>query len=187
MVIAHNAHGYVGESALLYEDVHPQPLCQLRDRTPDTNWTVVANDVPDFFIKRSEILAKYENDPLQRVPITHRQAPTRPSTPASSEQHNDPVDVIESIQGERARASQRALRSVDLTQERASLLNVRDVVLPEHREQDVLRGPHASQNFNDKVYGLERIWVWMLKVHGLYGNYIRPPQAGERCADSASP
>lgn len=47
-------------------------LCQLRKRTPSTNWTVLSSDVPEFFLHQREILACYEQDDLRRVPITHQ-------------------------------------------------------------------------------------------------------------------
>ena len=57
-----------------------QALCQLVNRTPRTNWTVVASDVPDFFLRQREILHRYETDPERRVPITHTPSISDPTT-----------------------------------------------------------------------------------------------------------
>ena len=57
-----------------------QALCQLVNRTPRTNWTVVASDVPDFFLRQREILYRYETDPERRVPITHTPSISDPTT-----------------------------------------------------------------------------------------------------------
>jgi len=71
--------------ATILADNHVQPLCQLRDRTPNTNWTLLAVDVPAFFADPRKVLAKYEEDPLQRVPTTHAVGTGVPSRAPASE------------------------------------------------------------------------------------------------------
>ena len=58
---------------------YPVALCQLRARTPDTNWTLLSSDIPEFYMRQRATLLAYEADPLQRVPITHQRI-SPPST-----------------------------------------------------------------------------------------------------------
>ena len=70
-------------------EARPRPFVSSANRTPDTNWTVLSTDVPEFFLKTNATLLKYEADPHERVPIIHRRiGVTKTLSPNSSSSSN---------------------------------------------------------------------------------------------------
>ena len=63
------------------------------------------------------------------------------------------------------------------THVRDPLVNVKDVVFPWARSQDLVHIPHMDFG----KYGMEKFWNWILIAHGMQATYETPKKPDEGC------